>query len=393
MRCSEWKEIALGDVCTTISDTIKKNEFENVVLINTSDVLLGKVLNHILEPNKNLKGQFKKKFKQNDILYSEIRPKNGRFAFVDFDSTGYIASTKLMVIRCNEKLVVPSFLYGVLKSSSVIDELQSLAETRSGTFPQITFRELANIEIKLPSINEQKQIAKILSSIDDKIELNNKINDNLEQQAQAIYDDFLIANNTVTVPISELVDVRDGTHDSPKAHSVGYPLVTSKHLKPYSVDVSSANYISEDDYSKINERSNVETNDILLSMIGTVGLVSFVSDNHTLFAIKNVALFRTSQAPDYKYYLLCYLKSKLSKDYIEVNLAGSTQKYVSLGALRKMPIEKPSFDTLQQLNIMLFPLIDKIIANSAEIEKLAQLRDTLLPKLMSGEIDVSKVEI
>ena len=174
---TEWKTYRLGDLCDTISDTYKGNA-KSVVLINTSDVLEGKCLNHTKEPNQNLKGQFKKTFKQYDILYSEIRPANKRFAYIDFDATDYIASTKLMVLRHNEK-IEPLYLYYILQSQGVIDELQMLAESRSGTFPQITYSELSRLEVKLPNRVIQKQILGILGAIDDKIENNRRINDNL----------------------------------------------------------------------------------------------------------------------------------------------------------------------------------------------------------------------
>ncbi|MCM1480323.1 MAG: restriction endonuclease subunit S, partial [Muribaculaceae bacterium] len=185
----EWKKYTIGDLCDTISDTYKSNH-NMVILINTSDILEGKVLNHKPVPNENLKGQFKKTFERNDILYSEIRPVNKRFAFIDFDNTDrYIASTKLMVLRARKNIVMPLFLYQILKSHSIINELQHLAETRSGTFPQITFSsELAPMEVMIPDFTTQKRIINILSSIDDKINLNNSINNNLEQQAISIFN-------------------------------------------------------------------------------------------------------------------------------------------------------------------------------------------------------------
>lgn len=116
---AEWIKCQIGDLCNTISDTYRGND-RDVVLINTSDVLEGRVLNHNPVVNKNLKGQFKKTFKKNDILYSEIRPANKRFAFIDFDDTSnYIASTKLMVLRPNNK-VLPKYLFALLKSNAVI---------------------------------------------------------------------------------------------------------------------------------------------------------------------------------------------------------------------------------------------------------------------------------
>lgn len=176
---ANWQVCTIGDLCNTISDTYKGKD-ELVVLVNTSDVLDGSVLNHSTVRNKNLKGQFKKTFKKNDILYSEIRPANKRFAYIDFDNTSnYIASTKLMVLRHNDN-VLPEFLFALLKSNFVIEKLQHLAETRSGTFPQITFSsELAPMKVRLPDKKTQKQIVSILTSIENKISTNEEINDNL----------------------------------------------------------------------------------------------------------------------------------------------------------------------------------------------------------------------
>ena len=176
----EWNAVTIGDLCDTISDTYRGND-EYVILVNTSDVLEGKVLNHEFVENKNLKGQFKKTFKKNDILYSEIRPANKRFAFIDFEDTAtYIASTKLMVLRPRKEWVMPKFLFAILKSQYMLNELQHLAETRSGTFPQITFTsELAPMPVLLPDFETQSKIVSLLDSIEGRMQSNNEINNNL----------------------------------------------------------------------------------------------------------------------------------------------------------------------------------------------------------------------
>ena len=175
-----WEMCTIGDLCNTISETYKRKDTE-VVLVNTSDVLDGKILNHEKVENKNLKGQFKKTFQKNDILYSEIRPANKRFAFIDFDNTEqYIASTKLMVLRPNTEKVMPRFLFAILKSKQVVEELQYLAETRSGTFPQITFSsELSPMHVFLPNLENQRRIVEILNAIERKMATNENINNNL----------------------------------------------------------------------------------------------------------------------------------------------------------------------------------------------------------------------
>jgi type I restriction enzyme S subunit len=191
------------------------------------------------------------------------------------------------------------------------------------------------------------------------------------------------------MPISELIDVRDGTHDSPKAVKQGFPLVTSKHLLPYGVDLASPNRISKADFDKINERSKVDRHDILISMIGTIGLISLVIKYDINFAVKNVGLFKTSQAKDWVYFILCFLLSPEIKNHIDMRLAGSTQKYISLGELRQLPIVIPTVDELRAFNDSVSPLFEEIALRTEEMECLAALRDALLPRLMSGEPSVA----
>lgn len=130
-----------------------------------------------------------------------------------------------------------------------------------------------------------------------------------------------------------------------------------------------------------------------MSMIGTIGLISYIPYEAVDFAIKNVALFKTSHTPELAYYFLCYLKSKRALQHIEKCLAGSTQKYISLGELRKMPIYSPTTDEIREFNYLVKPMFEEIISHTYENALLAEMRDTLLPKLMSGELDVSQIDL
>ena len=272
-------------------------------------------------------------------------------------------------------------------------QLNNLRYLDSGSAQsQITITDLEKLAINLPPLETQRKIARVLGAIDDKIELNNSINKNLEQQIKSIYSNSFNNSNNL-IDISDLIDIRDGTHDSPKPQKEGKKLITSKHLLKYGVDISSANLISETDYEKINERSRVETNDILISMIGTVGIVSYIIENPVDFAVKNVGIYRTSQKPEYSYYIHCYLNSTETQNYILSHLAGTTQKYISLSELRTLKVNIPNQSELENFNKLVKPMYDNIINLTKENERLTQLRDTLLPKLMNGEIDVDKVEV
>lgn len=327
---------------------------------------------------------------------AQIMPKH-TILFSSRAPIGYIA------IAANEvctnqgfKSVIPNdnmdymFLYYLLKYNK-----RNIESLGSGTtFREVSASTMREVRIRVPeSLNEQKAIASVLSVLDDKIEQNAKINNNLEQQAQAIFDNFYDSLTNKPCALSEIIDIRDGTHDSPKVTSNGYPLVTSKHILPFGVDISAANLISKTDYDKVNKRSKVETGDILISMIGTVGLISYVIDSPVQFAIKNVGLFKTSKYPSLALYILCYLKSKRTMHHIEKSIAGSIQKYISLGELRKMSIVIPTEIELEKYNSIVRPIIWQISLLVEENHRLSSIQDTLLPQLMSGELDVSGLNL
>lgn len=297
----------------------------------------------------------------------------------------------MMAFRTNEEVLHNKYLLCVLRSYEIQEQIRMYSV--GDVIPHFKKQFLKQLLIPVPPLKIQKYIADIYFSLSEKIEINKKINKKLDEQAQAVYHNIFDDCSIDTINISEIIDVRDGTHDSPKNIDSLFYLVTSKHLLPYGVDRNSSNTISDFDFYKINERSAVNTNDILISMIGTVGLISLVIEPVIDFAIKNVGLFRTSQNPKYVYYILSYLRSNKTKQHIDTMLAGSTQKYISLGELRKLPIPIPDEALLDTYNNIVTPMFEKIINNTFENNNLAKLRDTLIPRLMSGEIDVSSVEI
>jgi type I restriction enzyme, S subunit len=145
-----WEVKNLHEFVDSISKSINKKEKKKAIFLNTSDILEGQFLHQEYTDVSEMPGQAKKLIQKNDILYSEIRPANKRFAYVDFDAEDYVVSTKLMVLRTDEKVFSSKCIYLFLKSSQTLQELQQLAESRSGTFPQITFNELSKFKFALP---------------------------------------------------------------------------------------------------------------------------------------------------------------------------------------------------------------------------------------------------
>lgn len=400
----EWKEVDICQLCDSVSETYKGNASE-VVLINTSDVLDGKCLNHEYVPNKKLKGQFKKTFRKGDILYSEIRPANKRFCFVDFEPKDYIASTKLMVLRAHED-VDPQYLYQILRSNDTLAQLQMLAESRSGTFPQITYSELSNIMVSLPSQKAQKNIVSILSSLDRKIELNNKINADLEEMAQAIFKNWFV--DFEPFKDGKFVDSELGM--IPEGWKVGRaddfyqinigktpPRKEHKWFSTNPADkiwVSIANmgnsgiFISDSSEYLTKEavdRHNiimVPRNTILLSFKLTVGRVAIADKELTT----NEAIARFILSDDkYMEYLYLYLKNF---DYNSLGSTSSIATAVNSKTIKGMQMLQPSDKIIDAFHIQVNPIFEKIRSLTKENSRLSTLRDTLLPRLMSGELEV-----
>lgn len=396
---AEWIECSIGDLCNTISDTYKGDD-EHVVLVNTSDVLEGKVLNHEIVVNKNLKGQFKKTFKKDDILYSEIRPGNKRFAYIDFENTSnYIASTKLMVLRHNDK-VLPEYLFALLKSNYVIDELQHLAETRSGTFPQITFSsELAPMKVFLPDKDTQKRIVSILSSIEQKIDENTAINNNLLEQALAIYKDWFCdyALSDGTLPENWKITTIDAISSlvtrgiAPKYDDSSDQIVLNqKCIRDHTIDISFARRHLP---KKINEKW-ISKGDLLINSTGTgtlgrVAQVWFEVNNMTVDS--HVTIVRPKDSILQSYIGFWGLSHESE---IEAQHTGSTgQTELPRDRVKAMELPLPDEDTLSKFNELVIPMTSTVISNQEENARLSQLRDALLPKLMSGELDVSGIDL
>lgn len=387
---TEWTEYSIGDLCNTISDTYKGND-EYVVLVNTSDVLEGKVLKHEAVVNKNLKGQFKKTFKKNDILYSEIRPANKRFAFIDFENTSnYIASTKLMVLRHNDK-VLPEYLFALLKSNNIINELQHLAETRSGTFPQITFSsELAPMKVLLPDKDIQKKIVSILSSIEKKIDENTAINNNLEQQAKLLFKDRFIDytpySHDGSLPkgwhigtVGEVILLHDSKRiplsklERGKMNKI-FPYYGATSLMDY-VD----NYIFDGTYLLLGEDGTV-VDDLGYPILQYV---------HGKFWVNNHAHIITGR----KGFSVEELYLFFSLTNVKSIVTGAVQQKISQQNLKKLPAVIPNEEALNDFNELIQPIFSQIRNLQSENNRLYKLKDTLLPKLLSGEIGIFDIYI
>lgn len=189
---SEWKIAPLGEIARNVSRAFNFKNKDNVVFINTGDVLNGEFLHFNKSSVKGLPGQAKKAIANKDILYSEIRPGNKRYVFVrDCFTDDIVVSTKFMVLETKGP-VIPEYLYLVLTSQECESEFKIIADSRSGTFPQITFDSVSHYPIKYPLKSIQKKIFEFDGALTSRIKINNDINQTLEQMAQALFKSWFV---------------------------------------------------------------------------------------------------------------------------------------------------------------------------------------------------------
>ena len=274
-----------------------------------------------------------------------------------------------------------TFLYYLIKHS--VRKLKAM--THGSVFDTITRDTFANIEVAIPDIETQQRVAKMLADIDDKVENNQRINNNLEQQAQALFKSWFIdfepfsnrKPNDWSISTLGNVSIMGAGRDKPQNVS---QIKTDLYEYPiYSNGLSDEGLYGFTDKPKISEES------VTVSARGTIG---FVCLRHIPYVpiVRLVTLIPKTEIISAKY-LCLWLKQ------LHITGTGTTQQQLTVPDFQKTEILVPSQEIVTLFTATVEPIFEKIWANQNENEKLSSLRDTLLPKLMSGELDVSDIEI
>lgn len=339
------------------------------------------------------------KFRNGDTIMARITPclENGKIAQINIlnkEEVGF-GSTEFLVFRAKKGISDPNFIYYLIISESVrIPAIKSMVGSSGRQRVQTSVVE--NLEIDLPDLETQKKIARVLSALDDKIELNNQINKNLEEQAQALYQQMF-----ETVPYSSR---RICKADEGFDISIG-KTPPRKEPEWFSFNPTDVNWVSISDMgncglyiSSSSERLTLDAvkqhnikmvpdNTVLLSFKLTVGRVAITNGEMT--TNEAIAHFKTENK-DIVEYLYFYLKG------FNFQTMGSTSSIavaVNSKMIKAMPFVMPDTEKLLQFHSVVGPMFAEIKANQVASNKLKELRDSLLPKLMSGEIDVDNVKI
>ena len=338
------------------------------------------------------------KFRNGDTIMARITPclENGKTAKVNILEEGEIGfgSTEYIVFRAKEG-VDEDFLY-YLVCSSIIREPAIKSMVGSSGRQRVQTDVVENLDIAVPSYEEQHLIGRILRNLDDKIKINNKINENLEQQAQAYFDKLFVANADPNWPECTLSDVGSivagGTPSKSKVEYYtdhGIAWITPKDL---SVDKSKFISHGENDISELgltkSSATKMPVGTVLFSSRAPIGYIAIAQNEVTTNQGFKSVIPNENIGTAYVYFLL---KNLLPT--IEGMASGSTFKEISGAGMKSVPTVMPDTDTIQLFRSFCEPLFKEQEVLEAENKHLSALRDSLLPKLMSGEIDVSELDL
>lgn len=298
-----------------------------------------------------------------------------------------IIANNLFKINLNNDIVLNKYMYYYLSQKEIFSYLRS--SQSSSTMPAISFSIMNSLEIDIPSIDYQKKAINILLKIEKKQELNNKINDNLLKICNSIFHNYLDENND-NIVYKKIIDIADrvvtGKTPSTKdadlwKEEIPFITIPDMHNQVYTIE-------TERKISRLGAKAIIPKDSISVSCIATVGLVSInTEDSQTNQQINSVVMKNEYDL----FYLFEYLSEQ--EDFMKNIAGGSTTYNINKNMFENIEIPYLSIEKMKEFHNIVKNMFNQIKENQLENKNLEKLRDTLLPKLMNGEIDLDKVEI
>ena len=336
------------------------------------------------------------KLQENDILISKDGT-IGKIGFVKKLSKPSTVASGIFVIRNNNKEQIDTrFIYHYLRSPYFRNFIK--ARTEGSVIPHLYQKDFVELDFPLCSLLEQKKISSILDAIDEKIQVNKDINDNLEAQLSSLFihnfSDAVASADIGACPmLGDLITVIDNRGKTPPltTETIDYPIIDVGALKGSGriVDFNNCTkYVTKTTYDSWFRSGHPQPWDILISTVGSLAEMKIYLGSKGCIAQNVVALRAKSISPLYLYQYLRFIRA----DLVAYNI-GSVQPSIKVTHIIKHPIFVPETSKLKEFEEVARVITNRLYTNYNECESLKKLRDTLLPKLMSGELDVSNLNL
>lgn len=379
----EWKECKLSDICDYGKDRIEISSLDNSNYISTENMLPNRA--GITTATTLPTGELTPSFEIDDTLVSNIRPYFKKIWKATFSGG---CSADVLVFKAKEN-VSKEYLYYVLADDEFFK--YSMTTSKGTKMPRGDKTSIMNYPVKLPPLPTQQKIAAILSSLDDKIELNNKINTNLEQQAQALFKNWFVDKYEKEGTIGDYCAVKSGfAFKSAWWQDEGTKVIRIGDIEQGCLNLETCAHVATDKI-EVAKDFIVQGGDLVIAMTGaTIGKFSMIpKTQEPILVNQRVGKFFLGNNPIEKVpFIYCTLKQEeVITEFINRG-PGSAQPNISTGDILSIPCWIPNKNEIDNFNKTIQPMFETIISNQEENRKLSVLRDSLLPKLMNGEIEV-----
>lgn len=288
----------------------------------------------------------------------------------------------------------PLFLYYLLKYNK--DKIEGMGS--GTTFKEVSGNTMKNIVVSVPTDKKvQERISSMLGSIDDKIEENERINNNLAEQSQAIFAEFMCKYPYVLSPLGDMAEIIDCLHSKkPKAvNGTTYQLLQLNNITDSGfLDLSSKYYISKSDYENWTRKCEIVEGDCVITNVGRIGAVSQAPNGTHAAMGRNMTCIRLrNDKPFYSYLITALLSPHIRREIMKNTDEGTIMGALNVKNIPLLLFPMFALPTMNALEDLLSPIRKSIEQNYLSNQMLSLLRDSLLPRLMSGELDVSNIEI
>ena len=392
-----WRKIRLGDACKMNVDSYSsKEKWDFINYLDTGNITDNKIdsIQYIDVRCEKLPSLARRKVRKDSIIYSTVRPNQRHFGIIKSQPEHFLVSTGFTVIDVDSNVLDADFLYYLLTQSALVEALHAIAEQSTSAYPSIKPSDIGNLEIEIPDLATQKKIADVLESLDRKITQNTEINENLEQQAQAYFQNLFIDNANsewVQGTISDLGTVVGGSTPS-KSKLEYYTKDGIAWITPKDLSINKAKFIShgENDITELGLKNSsasvMPEGTVLFSSRAPIGYIAITSGKVTTNQGFKSVVPKPEIGTAFVYYFLKY-----NLPIIEGMASGSTFKEVSGNTMKNVPAVIPDTKTLGFFRDFCAPIFAQQKILEEQNQSLSALRDSLLPKLMSGEINVSDI--
>ena len=391
----------LGVCCKTNLHTYSdKEKWSLIRYLDTGSITEGRIdeIQTLYPGVDKIPSRARRKASVGDILFSTVRPNQKHYGIIEAGTENLLVSTGFTVVTVDTTIADPYFIYYYLTQSSVIESLQAIAEQSTSTYPSIKPSDIEDIELDLPELETQKKIGSTLRMLDRKIALNEEINDNLEQQAAALFESWFVnydpwdgvqPSEWENAPLGSFVEIKRG--GSPRPIQDFLSDSGLRWLKISDVTSLSSPFVLEikEHIKEEGLRKTVflHAGELVLSNSATPGIPKILDVDTCIH--DGWLYFPKSELS--KYYLYLFFKH-IRKELVALG-NGSVFTNLKTDILKAFPATKADEATLKEFDALVTPLFDAMLNADRENFKLATMRDALLPKLMSSEIDVSEVEL